>query len=400
MALRSEQARILRRRLFARLGIALLIFTLGYVIFLVLMQWFWVPQFADRVADSTAPWYESSRAEYEEIRTSGSTSRWDAWMTTDGRYMKRDLSTYRFIRSLKIPVAVGGYLMGAIVILFLLMNRSVRYFDALAANVGRLLAGDAARIDLPADLAVSRAELTEIRERLLRDERIASQTEERKNELVAYLAHDIRTPLTTILGYLAILEESPDLPLETRARYAGIAYGKAVELEHMIGEFFEVARYNLTKVSVERETVDVMVLCYQVAEGFYPEATEKSVIVAVRGPETLEWMLDPEKMARVLSNIMRNALAFARAGTEIGLDVSQVEEELTLSITNEGVEIPEHRLETIFEKFYREDASRSTTTGGSGLGLAISKELVEAHGGTISATSGEGVTTFTVTVPR
>ena len=143
-----------------------------------------------------------------------------------------------------------------------------------------------------------------------------------------------------------------------------------------------------------------MVLCYQVAEGFYPEATEKSVIVAVRGPETLEWMLDLEKMARVLSNIMRNALAFARGGTEIGLDVSQVEEELTLSITNEGVEIPEHRLETIFEKFYREDASRSTTTGGSGLGLAISKELVEAHGGTISATSGEGVTTFTVTVPR
>ena len=92
MALRSEQARILRRRLFARLGIALLIFTLGYVIFLVLMQWFWVPQFADRVADSTAPWYESSRAEYEEIRTLGSASRWDAWMTTDGRYR----NAYRF----------------------------------------------------------------------------------------------------------------------------------------------------------------------------------------------------------------------------------------------------------------------------------------------------------------
>ena len=166
----------------------------------------------------------------EEARALGVSDDHPVWQVQygeDGVYRMRDVATYTFVKSFKLPLALLVFVAGWLVIILRALNRSLRYFDELSGAVGRLLADKDAPIELPADLSIARNELAVIRSQSLADERAAHAAEQRKNELVAYLAHDIRTPLTSVLGYLDLLRETTDLPRETLRKYANIAYSKA-----------------------------------------------------------------------------------------------------------------------------------------------------------------------------
>ena len=231
----------------------------------------------------------------------------------------------------------------------------------------------------------------------------------RRSDLVTYLAHDLKTPLTSVIGYLSLLDEVPDMPPEQRARYTGVALDKALRLERLVNEFFDITRYSLTNIELELAPVDLAFLLVQVADEFYPalSAHGNAARVTVAGVERtaedpgepLMVTADAARLARVFGNLVRNAIAYSDEGTPIEVRADVRDGRAVVEVSDTGVTIPSHKLRSIFDKFFRLDESRASATGGAGLGLAIAREIVELHGGSISASSEGGLTTFTVELP-
>lgn len=288
----------------------------------------------------------------------------------------------------------------ALIIIFRLSLRWVtEYFDEISAGCDSLLDEKTELITLSPEMSFLELKLNECKNILEKRERDARQAEQRKNDLVVYLAHDIRTPLTSVIGYLELLRETPDLPLEQRARYLGITLEKAYRLEQLINEFFDITRFNLQSIPLNRENIRLSFMLLQMAEEFYPLLTPNGKSVHVDVPDDLILPGDPDKLARVFNNILKNAAAYSYPDTMIEIHAEQSGSQIKITFSNQGPEIPPEQLETIFEKFYRLDAARSSATGGAGLGLAIAKEIVTAHGGSILASSGNGGTVFTILLP-
>ena len=214
-----------------------------------------------------------------------------------------------------------------------------------------------------------------------------------------YLAHDIRTPLTSVIGYLNLLEEEPDSPPEQRAKRVHIALDKAYRLEAMMNEFFEITRYNSQQIALSRETVDLYYLLAQLTDELTPVLAERGNTVPLRLDENLTVQGDAEKLARVFGNILKNAAAYSDPRTEITVSAQAAEGDVVLRFQNRGPDIPPEKLEALFDKFYRLDQARSTGTGGTGLGLAIAREIVLLHGGAIRAFSKNHTITFMVRLP-
>ncbi len=238
--------------------------------------------------------------------------------------------------------------------------------------------------------------LSEIKKQNIENERIMLEEVSKKNDLIAYLAHDLKTPLTSVVGYLSLLEEAPDMPAEQKAKYARIALKKALRLESLINEFFEITRYNLRQMVLEKEHIDLSYMLNQMADEFYPMLHSHGNTVTVTASESLTVTADPDKLARVFNNILKNAIAYSYRDTPIEITATVTEHSVLIAFTNSGETIPKQKLESIFEKFYRLDHARSSDTGGAGLGLAIAKEIILQHGGSITATSNDQATTFTV----
>lgn len=221
----------------------------------------------------------------------------------------------------------------------------------------------------------------------------------RKDDLVTYLAHDLKTPLASVVGYLSLLEEAPDLPVEQRARFTGIALDKAHRLDALIEEFFDITRFDFHDIVLTRGYVDLALMLAQVADEFYPILTEQGKQVEVAAEPGLTVLIDGDKMARVFNNVMKNAVAYSYEGSTIKVDAQRVGKVVRVRFENQGDPIPAPKLQVIFEKFYRLDAARATNRGGAGLGLAIAKEIVGAHGGSIACESTPEHTVFTIELP-
>lgn len=288
------------------------------------------------------------------------------------------------------------------------IRRSLVRYDALFGMVSAAAAGHDLPEDLPEDVQEDRAIIETLRSRQEHREEAARAAEGRKNELVAYLAHDIKTPLTSVTGYLALLDEAPDLPSEQRQRYVSSALAKARRLDRMLDEFFDITRFNIADLEIERSRFDLATFCEQVADEFQPQAEERNVSIEVSAPEGARVAADTAKLFRAMENIVRNAIVFADAGTAIEIAASLSSEmdgdsedgAFTISVTDCGREISGAHLDRIFEKFFREDPARSSDQGGAGLGLAIAREIVRAHGGDIAVESDNGITTFTIMIPQ
>ena len=244
------------------------------------------------------------------------------------------------------------------------------------------------------------AKLLEIQNSFQHKQELLRSESARKDDLVAYLAHDLKTPLTSVIGYLELLEEAPDMPLKQRAKYTGIALQKACRLEGLISDFFEITRYNIHEILIEWEKIDLNYMLLQMKEEFYPvlEANGNDLILDIAGEITVT--ADREKLGRVLSNILKNAVSYSYPSTPITIAAKQEDVGTVITISNQGKTIPEQKLSHIFEKFFRLDSARSTNSGGSGLGLAIAREIILAHGGSITAESRDEVTTFTIHLPK
>lgn len=296
-------------------------------------------------------------------------------------------------------------LFSALIIRLVTLLYTARREKKVIAEAGRLI-GDYMKHDreaaevFPAEYAEISVQMAEIKASIQRHEQTMKEEVARKNDLITYLAHDLKTPLTSVVGYLSLLEEAPDMPSEQKAKYVHITLDKALRLEKLINEFFEITRYNLQQIVLEKETVDLAFMLVQMTDEFYPILSEHKNTIQVEMPEEkLTVYADGEKLARVFNNILKNAVAYSYADTEILVKCELSENKVRILFQNRGKTIPRQKLDNIFEKFYRLDDARSTNSGGAGLGLAIAKEIVTLHDGTITADSENEVTSFTVELP-
>lgn len=306
----------------------------------------------------------------------------------------------RLFRNNASVIWIGTTLIVFMVLFRFFLSGLTRYFDEVSRGIDLLLSDNEEEIMLPPEMSAIETKLNTMRRTLERRELEARMAEQRKNDLVVYLAHDIRTPLTSVIGYLSLLDELPDMPMEQRARYVHITLDKAKRLDLLINEFFEITRYNLQEIALEKEMIDLYYMLVQMVDEFYPTLETNGNTAKLAADENLTVFADPVKLARVFNNILKNAIAYSYKGSEIVISAESTEKEVLIYIRNRGKTIPEKKLESIFEKFYRLDDSRTSNTGGAGLGLAIAKEIVTLHGGTITAQSKDELTTFCVRLPN
>ncbi len=280
-----------------------------------------------------------------------------------------------------------------------LISRFTNYFDEISSGMDKLVEEANDEITLSRELDFMENKLNKIKNNLEKQKKAALDAEQRKNDLVVYLAHDIKTPLTSVIGYLSLLNEAPDMPPEQKAKYVGITLEKAYRLEQLINEFFEITRFNLQSIVLNKEKIHLLFMLQQLVDEFYPMLTPQEKQVSINVPDSLTLWGDADKLARVFNNILKNAIAYSYDNSIIEISAKQLGNDVVITFTNRGNPIPQAKLQTIFEKFYRLDSARSTNTGGAGLGLAIAQEIVTAHDGLITVESNTENTTFTVKLP-
>ena len=304
-----------------------------------------------------------------------------------------------FERAYFIFIIFGTTLIIVLSLLYKLLNKIFSYVFAVSESADKLFDKNVEYINLPPEMVEVEKKLNHFKTEAIKNERLARENEQKKDELIVYLAHDIKTPLTSMIGYLSLLSEIKDMPQEQRNRYIDIALDKSYRLEDLINELFDVARFNSEKIVLEKEEINLNLMLEQIADDFYPTLKEMNKKINFTSDEKTILYADPDKLSRVFNNLIKNAVNYSKENTDIDISILNKENQATVKITNKGKQIPKEKLDKIFEKFYRLDSSRTSKTGGSGLGLAIAKEIVELHGGRIYAESDMKETTFSVTLP-
>lgn len=304
-----------------------------------------------------------------------------------------------FERAYFIFIIFGTTLIIVLSLLYKLLNKIFSYVFAVSESADKLFDKNVEYINLPPEMVEVEKKLNHFKTEAIKNERLARENEQKKDELIVYLAHDIKTPLTSMIGYLSLLSEIKDMPQEQRNRYIDIALDKSYRLEYLINELFDVARFNSEKIVLEKEEINLNLMLEQIADDFYPTLKEMNKKINFTSDEKTILYADPDKLSRVFNNLIKNAVNYSKENTDIDISILNKENQATVKITNKGKQIPKEKLDKIFEKFYRSDSSRRSKTGGRGLGLAIAKEIVELHGGRIYAESDMKETTFSVILP-
>ncbi|WP_416198441.1 MAG: HAMP domain-containing histidine kinase [Sporanaerobacter sp.] len=288
---------------------------------------------------------------------------------------------------------------GYAIIILRLFKKILKYMDEIINAMEEIYRKDDELITLSGDLKEVNDKMNKIKFKLRENEKIARDSEKRKNDLIIYLAHDLKTPLTSIIGYLTILKDENDLSERFRKKYLQISYDKALRLEDLINEFFDITRYNLKDVVLEKSMVDFSFMMDQIIYEFKPLLIEKNLRMNANIESGIKINIDTNKIERVVDNIIRNAINYSFKDSIIDICVSKSEDFVNIIIKNNGPTIPSEKLDHIFDEFFRLDPSRSSETGNAGLGLAIAKSIVTAHGGTITAKSKDDIIEMSVKLP-
>ncbi len=311
-----------------------------------------------------------------------------------------DYFFWRWVEQDALYLGLLTFAFGELLIFAWYLYRMGTYFQEITMAMENIQAQDNAWITLSEDLTETAAYMNRIKTGLQQSRMQAREAEQRKNDLIVYLAHDLKTPLTSVLGYLSILEESPALPPEQQSRFLDIAHRKAERLEELINEFFEITRFNLSNVELEKQQINFTRLLRQTIFEFRPMLEEKHLSCKLESREEITIYCDLDKLQRVVDNLLRNACIYAYENTEITLQLERIPaDRIRFTCSNRGPTIPAGKLERIFEQFYRLDNARTSSTGGAGLGLAIARQIILLHGGSISAESADELTSFTVELP-
>lgn len=315
------------------------------------------------------------------------------WQTWDPLYQLLTNIGYNLFVLLLI------WLIGFVIIFIYHLTKTLSYIDAIVDASEILVENDEGWIKLPSDLIEIEERMNHIKQTAIHNAQLAKEQIARKNDLIVYLAHDIKTPLTSMIGYLSLLDEIKDMPKLQREKYITTSLEKSYRLEELINELFDITRFNSETILLEKVNINLNMMLEQIADDFYPLLKEENKEIKIESNEKIMIMGDSDKLARVFNNVIKNAIHYSTKDSCILVTLKKENENACVVIQNSGKKIPEEKLSKIFEKFYRLDDARTSKTGGSGLGLAIAKEIVELHHGAITAISDETKTIFTIELP-
>lgn len=237
------------------------------------------------------------------------------------------------------------------------------------------------------------------------DSVISSMEEERalkqsKDDLITNVSHDLRTPLTSIIGYLRLIEDRQFKSEDDILKYTHTAYLKSIQMKSLVEDLFEYTKVSQSNPHLTINTINVDSMLQQLAASFELEAKQKHFVITSQcTPKDLEITGDAEKIGRVFNNLITNALKYGNGGKNIFLSAKQINDTVIFEVANDGEKVPAEALGKLFDRFYRVEGSRSKATGGTGLGLAIAQSIVEMHNGTIEAHSNDKRTSFVIQLP-
>lgn len=328
----------------------------------------------------------------------------ESWVAEDGTIVIVHSFNWDSIKAYLLILVLVCILLGSWIFMLAADFRKRRIQRKTAHQISEymhrfILQKDPLPLELPQEFAEVFAQISEVRYEMEHKTQMLREESQRKNDLITYLAHDLKTPLTSVMGYLTLLHDEPDLPDELRIRYTGIAVKKAGRLEELMAELFEITRFNLSQVELQKERINLSRMIEQICYEFHPLLHEKGLTFSLDIAPDVEILCDVDKIERVIDNLIRNAVSYSYPDSEICISMQNAGTDVQMVFQNHGRTIPPEQLNRVFEQFFRLDSSRSSTTGGGGLGLAIAKQLTEAHGGTIAAESVNELIRFTVTLP-
>jgi len=286
---------------------------------------------------------------------------------------------------------------------FYITKRKMKQIEAMAEGVKEIEKGNLAyRIEKKGEDEI--ASLTEninnMAEELMNNIEKERKLEKQKNELITNVSHDLRTPLTSIMGYLRLLRDSKYENQEQHDEYTRIAFAKSEQLKNLIEDLFEYTKLTNEQVVLEKQEVCMNELLEQLIEELVPQAEEHGLTFVKKFPEERAYAsIDSEKMVRVFDNLLINAIKYSKDDGEIKVSLQRQRRDIQIVIANHSEEFTREELANLFERFYKKDQSRSRVTEGSGLGLAIAKSIVELQGGSIRAEYEEGIIRFIVSLP-
>lgn len=286
---------------------------------------------------------------------------------------------------------------------WLLQRKSFSYIDEILSAIKKISSGVFnTHIEVKGDnefseMAASINKMTEEIRNLMESERHAEKS---KNEMITNIAHDLRTPLTSIIGYLDLINKR-DLPEDTKTEYIKIVYEKSKKLQDLIESLFSFTKTNSTKLVLNIGKIDIVKLLCQLMEEFYPNFEKEGISCSVNTNED-SCVIDGDGtlLARLFDNLINNAIKYGADGKRIDVKISVEKKVVKVSVINYGKVIPQNELPLIFDKFYRIDQARNSSTGGTGLGLAIAKNITELHHGIIEVSSDLSGTAFSVTLQK
>lgn len=303
------------------------------------------------------------------------------------------------IRGYKEVFFVVSVILIFFVLMLLLFSWLAKYFKEVNSGIDALLKEDEKHIHLSKEMYPFEYKLNSVKRTLEKQKQDTAKAEERKDELVMYLAHDIRTPLTSVIGYLSLLDENKNMTEKERRVNVQVALDKAYRLEKMIHEFFEITKYHSKQIKLNCDFIDLYYMLVQLCDEFHPILALHNHSVILEFDQSITIFADSNKLARVFSNILRNAASYSYLDTDIVVQANKTLGFVEITIQNKGPNIPDEKLDSLFDKFYRLDKARMSDSGGTGLGLAIVKEIILLHGGSIEATSVNDTITFKIKLP-
>ncbi len=301
---------------------------------------------------------------------------------------------FNFFLIIFIPVAILFF--------FVLTKPYLTYFDEISKGIHNLARGDFQHTiaiqtndefgDIAKDINLAGEKLKEAIER-------GDFSESSKDQLVVNLAHDLRTPLTSVLGYLDLILKDDGLTEEQKKHYITISYTKSQRLERLIDELFELTRMNYGMLTVEKKQINLSNLLNQLTEELYPVFEQNQLAARLDIVPDLPVSGDGELLARVFENLLTNAIRYGQDGQFVDVKGFIDGDDVVVQVINYGDSISKEELPYLFDMFYKGDKSRAHQENSTGLGLFIAKNIMEQHGGTIAADSDLIRTVFEVRIP-
>ncbi|UOY91942.1 HAMP domain-containing histidine kinase [Ectobacillus sp. JY-23] len=283
--------------------------------------------------------------------------------------------------------SIGGF----ILVFLLLMRPIIRYIHEIESGVRKIAHRDwnyFIRVKGRDELSSLASNINWMTKELRDSFEKERALEQMKNELITNISHDLRTPLTSIIGYLGLLQDGRYKNEEEMKAYLSVTYNTSIKLNNLMNELFEYTKLSSHDTILEKEKVDLSGVLRQFIGEYVPIFEQWGLRLSLVVPEhATEIEVDIEKMVRVFDNLLSNAQKYSHPRSEVKVTLVQAKHEIVIAVVNRTDNIPEEELSRLFDKFYRRDQARSSRIQGSGLGLAITKRIVDLHGGRIWAES-------------